>query len=193
MKLKFLYNPFEAVPDKILLFTGIITFGIGTLLSWYFKIIFDGVFDAHLFSAITFNEVFSANAIDIIVLCLFLFAAGKLVNPKTRMIDILNISFISRIPIYLIIFLIAFTPMEEISSKIMKNISNENGLQLPFSEILILLIFSCLSLFLLAYTIVLLVNGFRVATNAKKVQHYVLFVIALIVAEIVSKFIISFI
>lgn len=192
MKLKFLYNPFESVSDKILLFIGVITFGIGTALSWKLQMIFDGIFDIHIFKGITFNEAFAANAIDVIVLCLFLFAAGKLVNPKTRMIDILNASFISRIPVYLTTFLIVFMPIEEISDKIMTSISNKNGLQLPASEIIILLIFSCLSLFLLVYGIALLVNGFRVAANAKKSQHYIIFAIALILAEIISKLIIYY-
>ena len=193
MKIKLLYNPFETIPDKLLMLVGIISLGIGTVISYYSQVIFDGIFDAHEFPGITFIQAFAACVVNIVVVCILLFALGKIINPKTRMIDILNTSFLSRIPIYIISIIIGLPLMKKIGTKITENLGDLPNLKFETSELIFLLAFSFFSLFMLVYSVIILVNGFRTATNAKKWQQYFGFAIVIIIAEIASKFIISYI
>jgi hypothetical protein len=125
-------------------------------------------------------------------MCALLFGLGKIINSKTRMIDILNASFLYRIPIYIVAVMSKIPVLDGINEKVMKNISHPENINLSAGDMFFLLIFTVVSLGLLAYSIVLLVNGFKTATNAKKWQHFVSFAFVLIAAEIVSKMLIDF-
>lgn len=191
MNWKLLFNPFEKIPEKLLLLLGIISFIIGCYFSYQFEMIFDGIFDAHEFSGILFSQAFTANAVNVITVCVFLFILGKIINPKTRMIDILNTAFISRIPIYLTAPLAAVPVVKQITEKIVASLKDIENMKLGTLDMMVLLSFSGIAMLLLVYSIVLLANGFRTATNAKKWQHYVIFGLVLLLAEIVSKGLIS--
>ncbi|MDR0801135.1 YIP1 family protein [Fluviicola sp.] len=103
------------------------------------------------------------------------------------MIDILNISLVSRFPTY-ISGLFAINPvLERVSKEVLKNMEHPEKIQLATLDLVIVLIISLLSIFMLVYSIILLVNGFRVSTNTKKAKHFVFFIIALILAEVIAK------
>ncbi len=186
-------NPFKTIADKILLLLGIVSFIIGCYLSYRFEMIYDGIFDAHEFPDILFSQAFTANTINVIVICLIFFAFGKIINPKTRMIDIMNTAFISRIPIYITVPLAEIPLVKSVMLKILDNMKDIQHLNLPTFDVLVLLIFSSVVILLLAYSITLMVNGFRTATNVKKLQHYLIFSVLIIAAEVLSKWIISLI
>ncbi|NRS92011.1 magnesium-transporting ATPase (P-type) [Chryseobacterium sp. 16F] len=107
--------------------------------------------------------------------------------------DILVISMIYRIPIYAISLIINNPFLEKINEKIIKEIQNPENLQFNFSEMSILIIFSIIMILIIIYAIVLLTNGFRTATNLRKWQNYIWFVIALVISEILSKTLINLI
>ena len=73
----------------------------------------------------------------------------------------------------------------------MKNIGDPEKINMQVDDIGVLIVFSIVSLCLIAYSIVLLVNGFKTASNAKKWQHFVSFGFVVIVAEIISKMLIG--
>ncbi len=58
-------------------------------------------------------------------------------------------------------------------------------------ELISIMAVSSILMIFLIYAIVLLVNGFRTATNLKKWQYYIYFAIALIIAEVLSKVLIN--
>ena len=62
---------------------------------------------------------------------------------------------------------------------------------LGFTDLTIVLIFGLVSILLIVYSIALLANGFKTATNVKKWHHWLLFTLALIIGEIISKRIIT--
>ncbi|MGC4128476.1 MAG: YIP1 family protein [Bergeyella sp.] len=193
MNWKLLFNPFEKIPEKTLIIIGIVTLIIGSLLSFQFKVIFDGIFDIHEYPPILFSQAFTANAVNIIVLSFILFVLGKIFNPKTRMIDIMNTAFISRIPLYFLAPMTALPPVREATNNIMANIQDIQNMQIPTSDLVTLFAFSSVTLLFLVYSIVLIVTGFKTATNIKKWQQYAGFAAALLVAEIISKLLISII
>lgn len=81
--------------------------------------------------------------------------------------------------------------MERVANQVLANKENLQNLQFNPTDLIIVLGFSMIMMVFLAYSIVLLANGFRTATNVKKWQHYVFFAIAIVIAEIVSKILIN--
>lgn len=187
-----IFNPFAKISEKTLMLIGVVTFLIGCFISWKFRMIYDGVLDAHPVLSLSYVQAFTTNAVNVILMCALLFGLGKIINSKTRMIDILNASFLYRIPIYIIAVMSKIPALDGINEKVMKNISHPENINLSAGDMFFLFIFTVVSLGLLAYSIVLLVNGFKTSTNAKKWQHFVSFAFVLIAAEIVSKLLIDF-
>jgi hypothetical protein len=186
-----IFNPFAKFSDKVLMLIGVISFLIGCFISWRFQVLYDGVLDAHTSDSLSYVNAFTSNAINVIVMCVLLFILGKIINPKTRMIDLLNASFLYRIPIYLVAMFSRIPALERINESVVKNIGDPEKINMQVDDIGVLIVFSIVSLCLIAYSIVLLVNGFKTASNAKKWQHFVSFGFVVIVAEIISKMLIG--
>ncbi len=184
-------NPFKFIPEKILLLLGIITFISGCYVSFHYEMIFDGIFDAHPYPKILFSEAFTANTVNVVIVCLLLFILGKISNPKTRMIDILNIAFISRIPIYLTVPLSEIPVFKNIINQLLEQVKTTQAPKLETFDIMIVLVFSSILILLFVYSIVLLVKGFRTAANCKKTQQFILLALFIFIAELLSKWIIS--
>jgi len=181
-----LFSPFEKYSETVLLIFGIAFTILGTLLGFYFDARFDGVLDMHFVKKVSLKEVILDNLINIFCLFIFLFGSGKFINSKTRFIDILNTILISRIAVYLFVFIPK--PNDEVTKKMMQN----NFAQISNFDISLLIFVSCMVLLGLVWYITLLYNGFKTATNAKKTLPIVLFVISILFSEILSKILISY-
>ena len=189
--IKILINPFEKYSDNKLLISGIIATFLGVLLGYTFNGIYDGVLDMHAVKNIFFKELIYCLIIDLLTIGMILFFLGKYINSKTRFVDILTTILISKIPVYLLTITnvngFAHEMGLEIQISFLKNKMND------FSGIFIieLILLAILSLLVLVWTLILLYNGFKTATNLKLNNDIVLFVIAIISAEIISKILIS--
>lgn len=181
-----IFNPFSKFSEKTLLFFGIIIMLIGSFFGSFLGISYDGVFDAHQ-AKITFLESLSENLINVFSVFVVLFILGKIIYSKTRFIDVLNTALVYRFPIYLVAFFASSPILTKIGKEIDKNSAHLEKFQLKPLDLTIVLGISMVMMLFLAYSIVLLTNGFRTASNVKKWQHYVFFAIALVVAEIISK------
>ncbi|PIY10444.1 MAG: hypothetical protein COZ18_06005 [Flexibacter sp. CG_4_10_14_3_um_filter_32_15] len=181
-----LFNPFEKYSETILLVFGIAFTVLGTLLGFYFDARFDGVLDMHFVRNATLKEVALDNLIAIFCLFIFLFGAAKFINSKTRFIDILNTILISRIAIYLLA--LSPKPSDELTKKLLQN----DFSQIDNFDISLLMIGAFMALLSLVWYITLLFNGFKTASNAKKSLPIILFAVSIILAEILSKILISY-
>lgn len=186
-----IFNPFAKIASKKLMLFGVISFMIGCFISWRFRMIYDGILDVHSSPNITYIRSFISNGINVIFMCLLVYALGRIINPKTRMIDVLNASFLYRIPIYIIAILSSLPIQKEFEAKVLNNISNIQNLEFTTGELFYILLFSTTSMLLLAYAITLIVNGFKTASNAKKWQHFLSLGAVIIIAEILSKIFIN--
>lgn len=190
MNWKLFLNPFAKFSEIQLLVFGIAITFIGSFFGFFFQVSFDGILDVHQ-NNVTFFESLKENAINLLSIFVFLFILGKIINKRTRIIDILNTSFISRLPIYIVAIFANNPAMERVANQVLANKENLQNLQFNPTDLIIVLGFSMIMMVFLAYSIVLLANGFRTATNVKKWQHYVFFAIAIVIAEIVSKILIN--
>ena len=190
MNWKIIFNPFSKFSEIQLLIFGVLITFLGSFIGSHFGVIFDGVFDVHVYE-ISIIKGILVNLINVFSVFILFLILGKIINSKTRIIDILNVSLISRLPIYLVGIFANNSKMNSITEDLMKGINEPEKLNLPTTDLIFIMIFSSAMMIFLIYSIVLMVFGFKTATNIKKWQHYVFFAIAIVAAEIISKILIS--
>ena len=188
---KYLINPFEIFDDKKILICGIVLNLIGILLCFQFNMKFIGFLKLEFISNISLLQVLLQIVIIIFSLTLLLFITGKIVNPKTRIIDILNSSLLAIIPFYFLTFFnisnFIFDGLAQLKSLIVsQNLENINLYDLP-----VIVIFSIFTIVILIWSIIILYQGFKTATNCKEVKHNVYFGLAIVLADVLSRFLIS--
>lgn len=194
MNWKILLNPFEKHSEKNLLFFGIIMTFLGSFIAYLTKARFDGIIDMHVVDQIRFLEPLFDNLLNTLSLFLLFFLLGKRINSKTRWIDILSVSIISRIPFYVLPLFNIDGLLAKITEKILNGIDFQNLSQPPvieFSDLIILLVFTMVAVLCLAWFIALFWNGFRVATNTKGMKNIIFFIVFLLLSEVLSKMLIS--
>lgn len=190
MNWKLIFNPFGIYSEKQLLIFGIVITAAGAFLGSAVNVSFDGVLDIHQ-NETDFLTSLKENVINIACTFLTLFITGKLINKKTRTVDILNTSTVSRFPMYIGAIITSSPLLTRIGDEIMNQRDNIQHLKIEPLDLAILFVLSIILLGITAYYITLLANGFRTSVNAKKWQHFVAFAVALIIAEIISKLFIS--
>src|SRR5690554_5012534 len=170
MNFRVLYNPFEKYSERRLLISGIVMLFFFSILAFYLNARFDGIIDMHIVENIVWYEPLIDNFLNTITLFVVFFTFGKIINPKTRSIDVLNASLISRIPIYLISLSNIDGIINRATQNILDKIDFDNLQNLPqfeMSDLIITMIFALFSVTFLLWMIALFWNGFRVATNTK--------------------------
>lgn len=195
MKTVFL-NPFEKYNENKLLIFGILITLIGSYLGYLFQGRFDGVIDLHFVPSTTILVPFIDNLINITTLFLILFILGKYINNKTRLIDILTPVLVARLPFYLLTFSNYEHYISDVSQRLLASIDMQkipSNLNLETTDLIITIIFAGISILLLVWFVILLYNGFKVATNSRGIKNNLLFAGVIILAEIISKIIFTLI
>ena len=189
--MKQLYNPFELYSERQLLIFGLVMTLIGSFLGYLFNGRFDGIIDFHLIESVTFFEVVLDNFFNTILLTMLMFITGKFINSKTRFVDVLNTSLIARIPFYILPFFNFNNVMYDLSNRTYSIIvaGSFNAISTP--DIILLMLFSFVAICTLIWFSVLIWNGFKVATNAKGIKNIIVFIFTILVAEVISKYIIT--
>ena len=189
--MKTFINPFEKYSELQLIITGILFALLGGYLATIFNGRFDGAIDLHFVKKVSFSQPFLDILIAIVVLTILLYAAGKYINKKTRFVDILTTCLIAKIPFYFLVFFNINNTLYAMTEKLMSNLQNGGSLNLEFADLSSVIAFSIITLIFLVWTVMLLYNGFKTATNSKGIKHNMLFITALLVGEILSKILIS--
>ncbi|MBA5791296.1 hypothetical protein H1R17_13980 [Flavobacterium sp. xlx-214] len=179
-----LKNPFAVLSDKQILLTGVVAFVIGVFLAFQFQIQLQ-ILRINTLKIPNLLEVVIGHLIIIICLTVSFFILGKVINKKTRFIDILSSVLISLIPLYISLFQNINGFLSNETSKI-ENAVKDGTIYTqtpPFLLIIVGLIGFCFFI----YYIYLLFVGFKTATNAKKIWHYLLFFVILIAIDLLTS------
>jgi hypothetical protein len=181
--MKRLFNPFEKYSETRLLIVGLLLTIAGSFLAYAFSTRLDGVLHASPMAGVTFIQPFIDNFIITLSLFGVLYAFGVFINKKTRLIDILNTVLISHSTMYLTLF-----------GNWGGFIENISPAKVPSgTELLLLMVFGLFTIALLVWFIALLYNGFKTATNLKTVWQKVAFGVLILVADVISRLLISYI
>lgn len=186
MNWQILLNPFTKFSEKALFFFGLITLFIGSYTAFLCGVTFDSMIEVHLNSEMTFLNSLKENSFYLVLITVLLFVFGKIINPRTRFIDILNAGFLFRIPFYFMALLMTFPFLKSFENEVQKNINSLEKLVIKPLDMILLLLITCAILLLLVYAFILLFQGFKTATNAKKPIHFVVFGLLILFAEIIS-------
>lgn len=178
-----LFKPFERFSENQLLIVGICATLIGSYLAYLFDGRYDGALDFHLIKSKNGYEPFIDNGINIFTTFVFVFIAAKIVNGKTRIIDAFTSVLVARIPLYLL-------PFTNFNLALSNDIdpTDLNAMMAYLNEhIVAVAIISILSILAVVWFIALLWNGYKTASNAKGTKAILLFISAILLAEITSK------
>jgi len=181
------FNPFERYPERDLAIAGIVTLLLSVLLFWWAGQTNDGVYHVSPKADLSLAGALTEAIVYTLLVCALLSGLGKAINPKTRIIDMLNATLIHRIPLTLGILILQLPFIKTAMDQILRAVKTNHLEALSGATLWISTIISLLMMAFFVCAIVLLVNGFRTAAHARKVIHYVLFAAALILAEIIYR------
>ncbi|WP_300596805.1 hypothetical protein [Niabella sp.] len=184
---KTIFNPFERYPERDLAIGGIIGLLLSIWLFWWAQQTNDGVYHVSPRADLSLTGAITEAVVCTLLVCALLSGVGKAINPKTRIIDILNATMIHRIPLSFGILVLQLPFIRTVMDQIMQAVKNNRLETLSGSTLWISTLVSLLMLGFFVYAIVLLVNGFRTAVHARKATHYLLFAAALIIAEVIYR------
>ncbi len=181
--IKKLLNPIGNFDEKLLLGLGLVfvlvNVGLGEMLG--FKM---GSVMKFLPSSVSMEAkalaVLKAFALAIVAFYLL----GLLINKRVRFIDIANTFLIGVIPNLLITPVSYTSHFKGVLNKVLENPYQINPVDI--SQIMLLAI---ISLPFVIYSIIIIYNGFKTATNMKKVYHIVIFILALFIIPVLSQLI----
>jgi hypothetical protein len=188
-----LFQPFERYSERSLVAVGLLCAVSAVFAGAYFDVRFDGVLDLHFVPGSSVKDLSVDLATDFITLFVFLFAAAKWVNRKTRTVDILAAVLVAKIPMYLPMLLNAGGRITAAGEKIVEQTVERQPLSLDALSMTLLVLSIILVLLFLVWSVALLYNGYKTAAHAKGAKAIVLFIMALLLAEIASKIVLYYI
>lgn len=183
-----LLRPLEKYNEIHLLLFAIIMTVLGSFAASLLNARFSGIIDMHIVKNVRPEQPFLDNTANTLALFVFLFALGKYINSKTRAIDIFNSILIARIPFYLLPLFNIGSLFSSIEKKV--NPANPYAIDFTAGEMVLLFFFAIIAITCLVWFVMLLYNGFKVASNSKTTTHKSLFALAVVLAWAFSKYLI---
>ncbi|WP_221628870.1 YIP1 family protein [Elizabethkingia anophelis] len=187
MNWKTLFNPFEKYSEYKLLLFGILFFILTPFVSYYTQnrmtsfIRFDRPEEV-----LTLKSSFLYCSVSIVSIILILYLIAIVFNRRSRFLDITNTILVSNainIPVLLLTHLI------DVNKAFSSDGINENFYQYIINLLFIILI-TAFVISLVIYSIVLFFNGFKTATNIKKLPQIILFVFIFFVSLMICQILI---
>lgn len=190
MNWKTVFNPFERFNEKQLLLTGILAVILSIATGYWTGTTFTSIYKISDAKNASFKIIAITTLLSFMAAIAILFIFGKILNNKTRIIDIVNTVLISQL--VLILFqCIGKMPYIRLAGKNLIKYESAPSGTFPFTDFLIMISMTCFSIITLVYSITLFYNGFKTATNIKKWQHIVLFCIVSLVSTLACQIVIN--
>lgn len=189
-----LFKPFERYSETTLLLVGFGFTLLSALAAFAFNVRYDGVLDMHAVKEVSLQQVLIDTAVNLVSLFTFFYLAAVIVYKRARPVDLLSTVLVARIPMVLLPLLNVNNYSYNVAKELIEATKNiQEGPEqilsfLPFLGLTVVML-----LVVTAWYVALLYNGFKVATNAKGAKPVVLFIAAILLAEILSKTLLYFI
>ena len=190
MNFKLFFNPFEKFSEAGLAVTGLSVLLFSILLFWVTGQTNDGIYHVSYQSGIPLAQAVIEALIYTFLPSFLLIVIGKAVNPKTRLIDILTATIVHRIPMTIGMLIMQLPFLKSVTDAIIKAIQTNTLQRLSMTTLWISTIVSLVMLALFIYSIILLINGFKTASHAKKPWHFILFALSVVSSEAVYRLLI---
>ena len=193
---KWLFRPFDYISDYKALLIGVTAILLAGIINRFGNIHFDGVLDIHIGNKQTSFLVFiSEGFINWLVISFLLFISGLIFSSSSiRFIDVVGTQAMARWPLFISSLTAIIIPHQSVQNYLQfyaLGYGPEVDIQ-PYQ----LIVFGLLVLIMIAtiiWMIILMYRAFSIASNLKGNKAIVIFIVTLIVAEAVSKYLISFV
>ncbi|MFZ4927602.1 YIP1 family protein [Chryseobacterium sp. Mn2064] len=190
MNWKTVFNPFEKFDEKWLLLASILTVIISIAMGYWSGTAFFSIYRINNVEIVSLQAIALPTLASFAFSIIILFILGKILNSKTRFIDIVNTVLLSQL-ILIILQPIDQIPFINAAQKRMILYSKNPTESIPLLDMSVMMGMALLSLVLLTYSIAIFYNGFKTATNIKKWQHIVLFVVISLVTTLICQILTS--
>ena len=187
MNWKYVFNPFLKFSEKQMFLLSL----VGLLGFRFFGSVFESplisifkianVEEVSILSSIFYAALSYGSAIVMLVIL------GRFFNSKTRVVDIVNTVGISQLPLLFVMFIYNIPFFKNFNERISNSIDFSTRPHLEIGDIFTLSIFLVLVLPFLIYSIALIYNGFKTATNIKTWQNISVFAGVLILFLIIYQ------
>jgi len=175
-------NPFTRIAGWQAFGVGLMFVILTGIICTFSKVAFDGVIDMHLVKRLTLLQSFEFLAIDLLSLVTIMTATGFIISKSFRIIDILGTMTLSRSPLLILAIAGYFTISPDINEIIKDPI-------LVFQSVSFIIII-LLSIPVTIWSIILMFNALKVSCGINGNKLGSAFIIALLVAEVISKILI---
>lgn len=186
MNWKTIFNPFERFDEKLLFLTGMITIILSIVMGYWTNTTFTSIYRINNIENATLKNIALPTLLSFAVAIVVLFILGKILNKKTRIIDIINTVLISQLFLIIIQGIGKIPFLKQAGKNVIQYQSNPTG-TFPFLDFLIMISLTVVTITTLIYSMTLYYNGFKTATNIKKWQHIVLFCIVSLMSALVCQ------
>ncbi|EKB58272.1 YIP1 family protein [Bergeyella zoohelcum] len=126
------------------------------------------------------NGVFFFN-----VLCFF--ALAKIINLKTRFIDVLNAFLIGLLPLAILVFFTNIPAIHRLNETVLDRAQHLEQLFSNLLEVIGFSISTLVALFFVVYAVTLMYNGFKTATHLKKGIYTAVFFALLFILNSITQ------
>lgn len=191
-----LFHPFLKIAGGKALGAGLLMAMASALLALVSPGHFDGVLDLHFTESSSGNWTkpilvnFSENLINVLAAgVIFSIAALLCVGTRFRVIDIFGTMAFARFPLYLGSLLNIGSLFARVSGKLIANPKQPGFADLTLPDWIVFLSGTLLLIPCIVWMIALLYQAYTVSTGLKGSKAIVSFIVALLLAEILSKFI----
>ena len=175
-------NPFTRIAGWQAFGVGLVFVIFTGIICTFSKVAFDGVIDMHLVKELTLLQSFEFLAIDLLSLVTIMTATGFIISKSFRIIDILGTMTLSRSPLIILAIAGYFTISPDINDIIKDPI-------VVFQSVSFIIII-LLSIPVTIWSIILMFNALKVSCGINGNKLGSAFIIALLVAEVISKILI---
>lgn len=187
---KWLY-PFHNFTNKNILLIGVSMCMFSIVLAPFLNGRFDGVLDLHFTKNVLWHQPLIDVIINILTMTLILFAFAKILNPKSRLQDVVLTAIWARILTGFPLLFNINNVVSNMEDAIMDSISNNQIIpDLTVGQLIYLSLFGILSFGLLILFFWWIWHGLSLSTNTKDHKTVFFAIISVIIAEIMSKIII---
>lgn len=186
-----LFRPFEYVSELKALAIGIIAIVVSAVLNFLSGTHFDGVLDVHFGNTDGYSKLFMLEGlVNWVSFALLLFVSGKIFSSSSiRFIDVFGTISMARWPLFIVSLLALVIPHESVDQFIMAKALNMNAsVTVQTYEIVLFVILSLVMILVTVWIIILMYRAYSVSCNLKGAKGVWTFIVALLLAEVISKY-----
>lgn len=186
-----LFRPFRYIAGTQALFIGLGAILATAAVGHFSGMHNDGVIDAHMGQG-NFLLIAAEGLINWLVLSLFLLAAGKLASRSHfRILDLLGTQAMARWPMFLVAFTGFLFPIDAMNDWVGEVLTRPDEIpEFATKDLAMFIVAGLVSLLALIWMVTLMWQGFKISTNVKGPVGVIGFVVALIAAEVLAKWLI---